>query len=372
MLQLLQQLHAHACSGQPQPKLPVQSHDKRLPSSKRGLSLAAIRALRRFFAAHGMLDRPLSEVIDRSGTWEGTSGYAGKGADGIGASFSGVSGPGASSLSALTRRYGLSLVESLVLLAGELEPEMHPVGGASRACLALSGGSIIATRTARSARVEGLVGPATTFVSYRGQSGAPALVSREQQASQQQAPIRLGDLLLAIEQLGAELEKKREELDDEEPRYYWIDLFSLSQPLCCGHYHPGHCEPNSPAHAARVEEVAKSVELAVGAAVEAFVFRLQQPAPSHDEPPPNPQQTYQAQQQQQWQRRQEASLAVAYGPMTTRRQISKAVTERRMLLLRSMAAAGSGSGGRGRCAVREFRTGSEDAQRRLHALAQML
>ena len=83
MLQLLQQLHAHACSGQPQPKLPVQSHDKRLPSSKRGLSLAAIRALRRFFAAHGMLDRPLSEVIDRSGTWEGTSGYAGKGADGI-------------------------------------------------------------------------------------------------------------------------------------------------------------------------------------------------------------------------------------------------------------------------------------------------
>ena len=68
----------------------MQSHDKRLKSGQRGVSLAALRGLRAFFAAHNRLDHTRTEVNHEGGE---------------------------TSVCALTRSTGLSLVESMVLVA---------------------------------------------------------------------------------------------------------------------------------------------------------------------------------------------------------------------------------------------------------------
>ena len=100
-----------SASTAPAPSLPVQPHDRRLSSGDRGLSLAALRALRDFYAAHGGLSKVMGAVCKE---------------EGYGAS-----------VCALTRSTGLSLAESLVLTA--------QAGGAEAAAL---------------------IGHATTFFSY--------------------------------------------------------------------------------------------------------------------------------------------------------------------------------------------------------------
>lgn len=375
MLQLLQELHAHSRAGIPQPKLPVHSHGERIPSAHRGLSLAAIRALRRFYGAHGMLDRPLAEVIEPPGGWEGTVGYgaekagARRGRRSFGAtspSYSGVSGPGASSLSSLTRHTGLSLVESLVLMAEQMEPDLHPTGAVSRTCLALAGGAVIAARTNAGNKVRGLVGSATTLVSYRGGAGSDAGgnegggadMSRDTISS---PPIRLGDVLLAVEKLGTQLEEQDADDDDHhKTRYYWIDLFALSQPLCLGRYSPGHYEPRSAARTARSEPVGQSVAQAAMAVEEAFVYQ-------HDGrygEQVSHQLRYQEQQQQLWHTQRQGALQFSYGPMTTRRQLEFAIAERRTMLPRAVSPEGQAiaeisEDPPGSCVVRAFPRGSD-------------
>ena len=91
------------------PPLPVRAHAERVPSGKRGLSLAALRALRDFYSARGALDKVMGDVCKEAGF--------------------------EASMCALTRSTGLSLAESLEICAGERD-------------------------------VGGLVGRATTFFSY--------------------------------------------------------------------------------------------------------------------------------------------------------------------------------------------------------------
>ena len=88
-MKLVEHLHA---DKSPQPPLPVQSHEERLNSGERGVSLAGLRGLRAFFAAHNRLDHTRTEVNHEGGE---------------------------TSVCALTRSTGLSLVESMVLVATE-------------------------------------------------------------------------------------------------------------------------------------------------------------------------------------------------------------------------------------------------------------
>ena len=76
-----------------QPSLPVRSHAERLSSGERGLSLAALRGLRAFFAAHDRLDVTMENVCKEVGC--------------------------ETSVCALTRSTGLSLAESVVVVAAE-------------------------------------------------------------------------------------------------------------------------------------------------------------------------------------------------------------------------------------------------------------
>ena len=93
------------------PALPVRTHAERLPSGDRGLSLAALRALRTFYRAHGGLDKVMADVCKQ-------------------ADFE-------TNVCKLTRSTGLSLAESLAL-----------------------------TAEARGADASALVSRATTFFSY--------------------------------------------------------------------------------------------------------------------------------------------------------------------------------------------------------------
>jgi tetratricopeptide (TPR) repeat protein len=101
------------------PPLPIRAHGARLPSGRRGLSRAALRALRGFFEAHGALGKLMADVCKEAGS--------------------------ATSVCALTLSTGLSLAESIVVVGG---------GGGEGG----SGGDPPGTLA--------LVGPATTFFSY--------------------------------------------------------------------------------------------------------------------------------------------------------------------------------------------------------------
>jgi hypothetical protein len=61
-LRLLNQLYAVARRGEALPVAPIQPHPRRLPSSRRGLSLPALRAVRSFYSAQGGLTKLLSEM----------------------------------------------------------------------------------------------------------------------------------------------------------------------------------------------------------------------------------------------------------------------------------------------------------------------
>ena len=139
---------------------PVQPHAARLSSGRRGLSVVAIRAIRVFYAAHSGLEKFMGDVCKEAG-------------------FD-------ASVCALTRSTGLSLAESLVLVAQTSEAD--PAG---------------------------LIGEATCFFSYSWTG------------------TRLGDMLTAIERKLVALEA-----DDGRARYVWVDMFAASQNLLSGAYLP--------------------------------------------------------------------------------------------------------------------------------------
>ena len=105
---LLEQLHR----APKRPALPIFTHEQRIPSGQRGLSLVFLRAIRDFYGAHGALHKLMGDVCKEVGS--------------------------TTSVCALTRSTGLSLAENVV----------HAAAG-------------------RAQGVAALVGHASTFFSYR-------------------------------------------------------------------------------------------------------------------------------------------------------------------------------------------------------------
>ena len=80
------------------PSMPVLPHDRRRPSGRRGLSLAALRAIRAFYERHGALQKLMADVCKEAGF--------------------------AASVCELTASTGLSLAESVVHAAGGADISM--------------------------------------------------------------------------------------------------------------------------------------------------------------------------------------------------------------------------------------------------------
>ena len=138
--------------------LPVRSHADRLPSGRRGMSRAMLRAIRGFYGPRGALGKLMGDLIIEEGF--------------------------EASVCALTRSTGLSLIESLALMAEK-----------------------------RGEDASALIGLATTFFSYSW-TGTP-----------------LGDMLDAVERKLDELEAT-----DGVTRFVWIDIFAASQTLLAGEF----------------------------------------------------------------------------------------------------------------------------------------
>ena len=181
----------------------VTPHHLRLPSSRRGLSRAALRALRQWCTAHELDERTLSEVCFGDGT---------------------------GSLCALTRHTGLSLVETLVLLAEETEPQLHPIGPLARFGLALSAGSGVSVASSATLGAAGIVGDATVFVSCDAHPSTT----------------RLSTLLSALDALLDTIERADEANTAEShvpyARYLWIEALAVSPNLVAGHFSPDRCD----------------------------------------------------------------------------------------------------------------------------------
>ena len=92
MVDLLVELHRRAEEGEPLPPLPVIPHEERLPSGERGLSVAALEGIRRFYERQSVLQKTMGDVCKEVG---------------FGAS-----------VCRLTRRTGLSLAETIALESG--------------------------------------------------------------------------------------------------------------------------------------------------------------------------------------------------------------------------------------------------------------
>ena len=156
--------------------VPVRPHARRLPSGRRGITRKMLRAIRRFYRARGALGMLMGDLIKKEGfEW---------------------------SVCALTRSTGLSLIETLALMA-----------------------------EARGEVADALIGLATTFFSYSWEG------------------TKLGDMLDAIERRLAELEAA-----DGVTRYVWIDIFAASQTLLSGEFDAGRYPRGSEAHTARKED----------------------------------------------------------------------------------------------------------------------
>ena len=178
-----------------QPALPVRSHAERLSSGERGLSLAALRGLRAFFAAHNRLDVTMENVCKERGC--------------------------ETSVCALTRSTGLSLAESVVLVAAEQGKD-----------------------------TSALVGRATTFFSYSWTG------------------TKLGDMLGAIEPKLEELEAA-----DGVTRYVWVDMFAASQNLLAGVYRDDASHPRGTAgYKARKEDTDSIFDDALDAIGELLLY----------------------------------------------------------------------------------------------------
>ena len=140
--QLLERLLAIVAKGDPPPDLPVRNHNERLGSGDRGLSVAALEGLSRFYAKHECeldfgngpervsgLDRKMEEVCREKGYGKGkvveeNDRYL-------------------PTVCNLTRHTGLSLAETLLI---EAEKDANP-------------------------ETDGLVGTATSFFSYSASAG---------------------------------------------------------------------------------------------------------------------------------------------------------------------------------------------------------
>ncbi|KAL1503881.1 hypothetical protein AB1Y20_012344 [Prymnesium parvum] len=191
-LSLLEELRASPA----RPPLPVLPHAARVSSGRRGLSLALLRALRAFYAAEGALAKPMSAIRLEEGC--------------------------GSSVCALTLPTGLSLAESLLLLA-----------------------------EARGVSASGLVGSASSFFSYSWTGTS------------------LADLLAAVERTLAPLEAA-----DGAARYVWVDIFCASQNLLAGVYASAAAreEADAAAHAAVREDVDHVFTDAIEAARELLFY----------------------------------------------------------------------------------------------------
>jgi len=226
---LLAQVHTTARSGEPMPLVPVVAHGSRMPSAARGLSEAALRALRRFYSSHGGSSRTLRELC--------------------------MPGSGSESVCCLSTHTGLSLAETLALDA----EAPSPLGKTS--CIALSAGaglSGVAFETKRISGVAGLVGPATTFV----RCDEPETTT-------------IAELLDAILAKAEALDREAEERDEDTPpggRYVWLEAFAVSQPLVHNLFAPQLCDAGSKERAAREEQpTLELVEAALESAREVFV-----------------------------------------------------------------------------------------------------
>ena len=229
-LRLLNKLHGVSRSGVALPDVPVLPHDRRKPSAERGLSRAALRALRTWAVAHECGQRSLGDLCF---------------------------GEGSGSLCAITRHTGLSLVETLALLADELGPRLHPQGPLARRGLAMSAGSGVAVPSAAVLGDAGIVGYVTTLVSCEDDPARTTLLA----------------LLDALEQLCSSLDRAAEANGAEEMvRYLWIEPFALSPNLVAGHFVRGRADPAA-ASSQPFEDAEGARAQAEAAAIERFVFR---------------------------------------------------------------------------------------------------
>ena len=176
------------------PDLPIHTHAQRLPSGQRGLSLDMLRAVGAFYEASGGLGKVMGAVCKEKG-------YA-------------------TSVCAITRCTGLSLAESLVIVAGRR-------GDDARA----------------------LVGDATTFFSYSWNG------------------TKLGDMLAAVEGKLTTLEAA-----DGRRRYVWIDMFCASQTLLAGEFEPDKHERGTDERKARKEDTDTIFEHALNAVGELLLY----------------------------------------------------------------------------------------------------
>ena len=174
--------------------VPVRPHKDRLPSGRRGITCKMLRAIRSIYRARGALGMLMSDVCKKEGfEW---------------------------SVCALTRRTGLSLVETLVF-----------------------------TAEARGEVVDTLIGLATTFFSYSWDGTS------------------LGDMLDAIERRLAELEA-----EDGITRYVWSDMFAASQTLLAGEFDADRYPRGSEERKARKEDTDHVFADAIAAIREIFLY----------------------------------------------------------------------------------------------------
>ena len=218
-----------ASTDEPAALVPVAAHDARLSSGHRGLSLAALRGVRSFYAARSALSKAMADVCKEEGF--------------------------AASVCALTASTGLSLAESVVRVA---ETAAAGEGGGKGSGGGKGGGSKGGGGEGGGGEggggeggdlVSALVGPATTFFSYSWTGTT------------------LGDMLAAIERTLAPLEAA-----DGVVRYVWVDMFAASQNLLAGRYLPTTAEAraelkraNAAAYRARKEDTDTIFELAIEA-----------------------------------------------------------------------------------------------------------
>ena len=160
-LRLLEELYMRSKTST-LPSRPVRSHATRLPSLQRGVSTAFLRALCRFFAKHGAVQLGLEEVCDHETL--------------------------PVSICRLTRSTGLSLVETLMLLAQQTGKD-----------------------------VSALFGTATTFVTYAWRETT------------------LADVGAACDRGVAKL-RRDEHYRRTTRRYLWIDALCASQNLLRGRF----------------------------------------------------------------------------------------------------------------------------------------
>lgn len=163
-LRLLEQLHAKATTTEAA-TMPIRPDSRRLPAVERGVSLAFVHSLCRFYASHGTTHVGVEAVCSREGF--------------------------ALSLSELTAHTGLSLVESLLLLAQK--------EGKDASCL---------------------FGRVTTHVAYASTGTT------------------LAEIGAACER-GVSSLKRAEGFKGTSRRYLWLDICGLSQNVLCGRYEVG-------------------------------------------------------------------------------------------------------------------------------------